>query len=64
MEQTRTNVPHIPRFDIHIIKPNDKDYPECMKLVPHKENYDLISMDNLIVVPLVQVIDILSKRGE
>ena len=49
-------------FDIHLVQPNDKDYPTLMmKLVPNAEHYQLISMDGLILVPLNQVFDALSE---
>lgn len=44
-------------MDIHNVRYGDKDYPLQMSLVDGKENYDLISIDGLILVPLVQVID-------
>ena len=46
--------------EIHLIKPIDADYPVCMELVENKERYSLISLDGLILVPLVQVIDAIS----
>lgn len=46
--------------EIHLIKPVDDDYPVCMELVENKERYSLISLDGLILVPLVQVIDAIS----
>ena len=46
--------------EIHLVKPTDEDYPVHMELVEHKERYSLISLDGLILVPLVQVIDALS----
>ena len=48
-------------FEIHIIRPEDKDYPIAMNLVPFKEKYDLISIDGLVVVPLTQVLDAISE---
>lgn len=48
-------------FDIHNIRPEDKDYPLIMKLVPFSEKYNLISIDNVVCVPLFQVIDAISE---
>ena len=47
-------------MEIHLVKLTDKDYPLCMNLVDNKEKYDLVSMDNVMLIPLFQVIDILS----
>ena len=44
-------------FDIHNVEFTDKDYPLPMLLVDGKENYSLISLDGVILVPLCQVID-------
>lgn len=46
---------------IHIIRQTDDDYPLSMYLVPNKEQYDLISIDGLVVVPLVQVLNAISS---
>ena len=43
-----------------VITPSDKDYPSAMRLVPFKEKYTLIGIDDLIVVPLFQVMDAIS----
>ena len=42
---------------IRVLEINDKDYPLIMNLVPNKEKYDLFKIDDLVVVPLMQVID-------
>lgn len=44
-------------FIVHNVHANDSDYPSAMLAVSGKENYDLISIDGLICVPLFQVID-------
>ena len=41
------------------IKPQDKDYPMYMMLVPNAEKYNLFSIDGCTFVPLFQVIDAL-----
>jgi len=48
-------------MNIHNVKETDADYPLCMLLVDNKEKYDLISMDGLMLVPLVQVIDLIAS---
>ena len=48
-------------LEVKMLKPTDEDYPSIvMKFVPFKEKYQLFKIDNLTVVPLVQVIDALS----
>lgn len=42
---------------IRLLEINDKDYPLIMNIVPNKEKYDLFKIDDLVVVPLMQVID-------
>ena len=42
---------------IRVLEINDKDYPLIMNLVSNKEKYDLFKIDDLVVVPLMQVID-------
>ena len=49
------------RFDVHNVNPEDKDYPITMKLVPFADKYSLISVEGLIVVPLIQVLDEISS---
>ncbi len=44
-----------------MIKPTDADYPLAMNLVPFAEKYELMQIDNLVVVPLFQVIDAISE---
>lgn len=46
-------------MEIHNVTIKDEDYPLSMLLVDKREQYDLISIDGLIVVPLCQVIDTL-----
>lgn len=48
-------------MEIKMIKPTDADYPLAMNLVPFAEKYELIKIDNLVVVPLFQVIDAISE---
>jgi hypothetical protein len=48
-------------MEIKMIKPTDVDYPLAMNLVPFAEKYDLMKIDNLVVVPLFQVIDAISE---
>ena len=48
-------------MNIHNVKETDTDYPLCMSLVDNKEKYDLISIDGLMLVPLVQVIDLMTS---
>ena len=47
-------------FNIHNVKPGDEDYPVIMELIPFKEKYHLININELIVVPLFEVFDTLS----
>ena len=44
-------------ISIKLLKPTDKNYPILMNLVYNAEQYDLLMLDNLILVPLYQVID-------
>ncbi len=45
-------------IDIHEVKPTDKDYPALiMSLVPKAEQYTLLSINGVTVVPLFQVLD-------
>ena len=46
-------------MNIHELKPQDKDYPIIMSLVPNAEKYDLFSIDGCAFVPLFQVVDAL-----
>lgn len=46
---------------IKLLRPTDVDYPIIMKLVPFADKYDLIEIDDLIVVPLLQVFDAISE---
>ncbi len=48
-------------MEIKMLKPTDADYPLCMNLVPFAEKYDLMQINNLVVVPLFQVFDAISK---
>ena len=47
-------------LNFRVITPSDKDYPSAMQLVPLKEKYVLFGIDDLIVVPLFQVMDAIS----
>ena len=49
------------KMEIKMIKPTDADYPLAMNLVPFAEKYELMQIDNLVVVPLFQVIDAISE---
>ena len=54
-------------LNFRVITPSDKDYPSAMQLVPFKEKYVLFGIDDLIVVPLFQVmyaISILNPNKE
>ena len=44
-------------INIKLLKPTDKNYPILMNLVYNAKQYDLLMLDNLILVPLYQVID-------
>jgi len=48
-------------MEIKMIKPTDANYPLAMNLVPFAEKYELMQIDNLVVVPLFQVIDAISE---
>ena len=44
-------------ISIKLLNPTDENYPIIMNLVYNAEQYDLLMLDNLILVPLYQVID-------
>lgn len=45
-----------PRF----VKESDEDYPLAMTLVPNREQYSIMKLDDNYFVPLFQVIDLMS----
>lgn len=47
-------------MEIKLLRPTDVDYPIIMKLVPFADKYDLMKIDDLTVVPLLQVFDAIS----
>lgn len=44
-------------MNIHKVKPQDKDYPMFMMLVPNADKYELISIDGDMFVRLFEVLD-------